>query len=57
MAHADDIWQVTFNKRRMLLCRHNGQALGYEPWWRGFNESWLPTDYIHLDNLMRCVHF
>jgi hypothetical protein len=33
--------------------RHNGQALGYEPWWRGFNESWLPTDYIHLDNLMR----
>ncbi|KAF6235444.1 alkaline-phosphatase-like protein [Scenedesmus sp. NREL 46B-D3] len=32
---------------------HNGRALGYEPWWRGFNESWLPTDYIHLDNLMR----
>jgi arylsulfatase A-like enzyme len=32
---------------------HNGAALGYEPWWRGFNESWLPTDYIHLDNLMR----
>jgi hypothetical protein len=34
-------------------CRHNGRALGYEPWHRGFNESWLPSDYIHLDNLMR----
>uniref|UniRef100_A0A383VC43 Sulfatase N-terminal domain-containing protein n=1 Tax=Tetradesmus obliquus TaxID=3088 RepID=A0A383VC43_TETOB len=32
---------------------HNGRALGYEPWSRGFNESWLPSDYIHLDNLMR----
>jgi hypothetical protein len=34
-------------------CMHNGRALGYEPWHRGFNESWLPSDYIHLDNLMR----
>ncbi|KAF6257012.1 alkaline-phosphatase-like protein [Scenedesmus sp. NREL 46B-D3] len=34
-------------------CRHNGHAQGYEPWNRGFNESWLPDDYVHLDNLMR----
>jgi hypothetical protein len=36
-------------------CRHNGKAQGYEPWNRGFNESWLPDDYVHVDNLMRCV--
>ncbi|KAF6262205.1 alkaline-phosphatase-like protein [Scenedesmus sp. NREL 46B-D3] len=32
---------------------HNGRTQGYEPWHRGFNESWLPSDYINLDNLMR----
>ncbi|WIA18227.1 hypothetical protein OEZ85_009698 [Tetradesmus obliquus] len=32
---------------------HNGDALGYEPWWRGFSEAWLPSKYIPLDNLMR----
>ncbi|WIA15052.1 hypothetical protein OEZ85_001752 [Tetradesmus obliquus] len=33
---------------------HNSRSLGYEPWWRGFNTSWLPSDtYLQLDNLMR----
>ncbi|WIA22268.1 hypothetical protein OEZ85_004589 [Tetradesmus obliquus] len=33
---------------------HNSRALGYEPWWRGFNDSWLPSDtYLQVDNLMR----
>ncbi|WIA18401.1 hypothetical protein OEZ85_009862 [Tetradesmus obliquus] len=32
---------------------HNGRAQGYEPWNRGFNDSWLPDDYVHVDNLMR----
>lgn len=34
---------------------HNGRTLGYEPWEMGFQESWLPTSHVHLDNLMRCV--
>jgi hypothetical protein len=34
---------------------HNGRSLGYEPWLVGFQESWLPEQYIHLDNLMQCV--
>ena len=33
---------------------HNGRTLGYEPWEMGFQESWLPTSHVHLDNLMRC---
>jgi hypothetical protein len=37
----------------IIICRHNGDALGYEPWWRGFAEAWLPSKYIPLDNLMR----
>jgi hypothetical protein len=37
----------------LLLCRHNGAAAGYEAWARGFNESWMPTKNIHVDNLMR----
>lgn len=32
---------------------HNGRTLGYEPWEMGFQESWLPTSHVHLDNLMR----
>jgi arylsulfatase A-like enzyme len=32
---------------------HNGRTLGYEPWAMGFQESWLPTSHVHLDNLMR----
>ena len=34
---------------------HNGRTLGYEPWEMGFQESWLPTSHVHLDNLMRWV--
>jgi hypothetical protein len=34
---------------------HNGRTLGYEPWTVGFQESWLPTSHVHLDNLMRCA--
>jgi hypothetical protein len=36
----------------LLCCRHNGRALGYKPWWRGFNESWLPTDFMLLPLLL-----
>lgn len=32
---------------------HNGRSLGYEPWHVGFEESWQPEQYIHLDNLMQ----
>lgn len=32
---------------------HNGRTLGYEPWTLGFQDSWLPTAHVHLDNLMR----
>lgn len=32
---------------------HNGRSLGYEPWHVGFQESWHPEQYIHLDNLMQ----
>ncbi|KAF8072774.1 MAP1D [Scenedesmus sp. PABB004] len=32
---------------------HNGRTLGYEPWEVGFQESWLPSSHVHLDNLMR----
>jgi hypothetical protein len=35
------------------MCRHNGRSLGYEPWHVGFEESWQPEQYIHLDNLMQ----
>lgn len=32
---------------------HNGRTLGYEPWEMGFEDSWLPSSHVHLDNLMR----
>ncbi|WIA28866.1 hypothetical protein OEZ86_011391 [Tetradesmus obliquus] len=32
---------------------HNGRTLGYEPWLVGFQDSWLPSSHVHLDNLMR----
>lgn len=32
---------------------HNGRTLGYEPWSVGFQDSWLPSSHVHLDNLMR----
>ncbi|KAF6259251.1 alkaline-phosphatase-like protein [Scenedesmus sp. NREL 46B-D3] len=32
---------------------HNGRTLGYEPWNQGFQDSWLPSSHVHLDNLMR----
>jgi hypothetical protein len=35
------------------LRRHNGRTLGYEPWLLGFQDSWLPSSHVHLDNLMR----
>ncbi|WIA14790.1 hypothetical protein OEZ85_003274 [Tetradesmus obliquus] len=42
-----------FPRTGNLFNTHNGRASGYEPWSRGFNESWLPSEYVHLDNLMR----
>ena len=32
---------------------HNGRTLGYEPWNLGFEESWLPTAHLHMDNPFR----
>lgn len=29
------------------------QSLGYEPWFVGFEDSWLPSAHVHKNNMMR----